>query len=130
MTLSSKLTHTFQHPKECPRWQQGRQPAQPFGHDHTPAWQSLLTAREATVQVPHTTCSLLPSVGAWASPLCTVSGSSIQKQTGREGGREPDSKYRLEHGPACHSLAPRVALGPSEPTSADLAGGKGQLVLQ
>lgn len=82
----SRLTHTSQHPEERPRWQRGQQPAQPSGRDHTAARQSLLTAREATAQVPHTTCSLLPAPGAWAPHRCTVWQS--HPEANRQGMRE------------------------------------------
>lgn len=70
---------------------------------------------------PHTTCSLLPGARARGPHhRGAVSGSRIQKQTGRERGREPDSKYRpergmREHGPARHALASGVAPGPQRP---------------
>lgn len=32
-----------------------------LGRDHTPAWQSLLTGKEATIQVLHTPCSRPPA---------------------------------------------------------------------
>lgn len=69
-----------------------------LGRDHTPAWQSLLTGREATVQVPHITCSLLPSnrgVGPTMAAQCLAVASSSKQAGTRERARQQD---RLEHG--------------------------------
>lgn len=60
----------------------------------------------------------------------TVTGNSTQKQTGKGRGREPASRTDQStlHGET--RVAGHPCLGPGEPTGADLAGRKGQVVVQ
>lgn len=81
-------------------------------HDHTPAWQSLLTAREATGEGPHTTCRLLPStrdVGPATTAQC-LAVATRSKQAGSEGTSQTantdESVGTRKHRPARHSTAP------------------------
>lgn len=98
---------------DIPRWQQGQQPAQPLDRTaHQPGSQrSHSSGPSHRMQPPPWRPGHGPHHG------CAVPGSSIQKQTGRGRGREPDSKYSREHGhrPACHAPALGVAPGPESP---------------
>lgn len=89
--------HTpFSIPKECLRWQQGRQPAQPFRHDHTHQPGSHYSQPEKPQfrsLAPHAASSLAPRCGH--RHCCTVSGGSIRsKQAGNEGGARQQVQTR------------------------------------
>ena len=109
-----------------------------LGRDHTPARQSLLAGREATVQVPHTPCSLprcSQAPGARAPRRPRGVRQQHPETNRQERGREPDSGQtragaRRSTGQPGTPWSPGWPPALRGPTSADLAGGKGQLVLQ
>lgn len=74
--------------------------------------------------------SPVPEWGDSTPPLLTVTRCSTQKQRGKGRGREPASRtdQSTQHGGTW--VAGHLCLGPGEPTGADLAGRKGQVVVQ
>lgn len=62
------MKHTFLHPKEWPRWQQGGQPAQPFDMTtHQPgSHYSQPEKPQVRALTPHAGSS--PAPGTWAPP--------------------------------------------------------------
>ena len=100
MPSPSGLTHTFQHHKEYPRWQQGWQPAQLLDvTTHQPGnHYSQAEKPQSRSLTPHAASPAAPKhQGRGPQDGRAVSGSSIQRQTGRNEG-ESQTADRLEQG--------------------------------
>lgn len=110
----SRLAHTFRHPG-VPTVVTRTTASTALGHGHTPACQSPLTAREATGQGPHTTCSLLPGARARAPPpwrSVRQSHPEANRQGTRERARQQVQTRAWHEGTWASTSRPCLRSGP------------------